>query len=106
MPTTALKRARSATSCTAARSARYPMKRKKTNRVRVSLASHVHQVPHIGLAQMGPVVSMTALNATPTSADAAAKRSSRESLSHRYSALAMPTSENASSADHAAGTCR
>ena len=43
----------------------------------MSRASQVHQVPQIGLAQIGPVVSMTALNATPTSADDAAKRSSR-----------------------------
>ena len=59
------------------------MKRKKTNRVSVSRASQVHHVPQIGLAQMGPVVSMTALNTTPTSAEAAAKRSSRGSLSQR-----------------------
>ena len=75
-------------------------------RVRVSRASQVHQVPQIGLAQIGPVVSITALNTTPTSADAAANRSSRGSLSHRYSALVIPTSENASSADHAAGRGR
>ena len=35
------------------------------------------------LAQIGPVVSMTAAKATPTSADEAAKRSSRGSWSQR-----------------------
>ena len=49
----------------------------------MSRASQVHQVPQIGLAQIGPVVSMTALNATPTSAEAAANRSSRGSCSQR-----------------------
>ena len=59
------------------------MNRKKRNSVSVSRASQVHQVPQIGLAQIGPVVSMTALKATPTSAEAAANRSSRGSCSQR-----------------------
>ena len=49
----------------------------------MSRASQVHQVPQIGLAQIGPVVSITTPNATPTSADDAAKRSSRRSFSQR-----------------------
>ena len=42
--------------------------------MRVSRASQVHQVPQIGLAQIGPVVSITALNTMPTSAELAANQ--------------------------------
>ena len=51
--------------------------------VSVRRASHVHQVPQIGLPQIGPVMSTTVVNSRPTSAELSAKRSSRSSLSHR-----------------------
>src|SRR6185437_4502534 len=103
-PSTAEYRARAPASEMAPRRSRYPTKRKKRNRVLVSLASQVHQVPQIGFAQSGPVVSITQANAVPTSADAAANRSYRSSFINKYRMLARPTRPNASIVDHAAGT--
>ena len=40
--------------------------------VLVRRASHVHQIPHTGRAQIGPVTNTTVQNTTPTSAVAAA----------------------------------
>ena len=63
-------------------------------------------VPQIGFPQMGPVVSMIVANAVPTSADAAAKESSRESFRNRKKMLATPTRTIAVSVQIAAGTWR
>jgi hypothetical protein len=41
----------------------------------VRRASHVHQMPHTGRAQMGPVIKTMVQNTTPTSALAAASAS-------------------------------
>ena len=46
----------------------------KTNVV-VSRASHVHQMPHTGCAQIGPVISPMVQHATPTSAAATPSQS-------------------------------
>ena len=103
MPSTALKRARSTGSRIAARIVWYPSRRKNRNSVRVSRPSHVHHAPQMGLAQIGPVVSITPQNTVATSALAAAKRSSRRSRSHRYRMLTRPVSTTASIAHQADG---
>src|SRR5260370_39540694 len=54
IPSTAENRARLPGSTIAPRSSRHPTYKRKRNRLSVRLASHVHQVPHIGLAQLGP----------------------------------------------------
>ena len=48
-----------------------------TNRIEtvVSRASHVHQVPHVGLPQIDPVAIVSPVKSTPTSAEACASRS-------------------------------
>ena len=83
MPTTALKRARSSGSSIAVRSARYPTNSNTSISVSVSRGSHCHQVPQIGRAHIGPVLSIAAPKARPTSADASENVSSRRSLSNR-----------------------
>ena len=49
------------------------------NRIRteVSLASHTHQVPHIGLPQIEPVTRAMAVNMAPTGAIARPATSAR-----------------------------
>src|SRR2546426_12669939 len=105
MPRTAAYLARIAGSGTALRSSKYPTYRRKRNSVKVRRASQVHHVPQIGLPQMGPVVSTMAQKMVPTSADEAAKRSSRGALVERENALARPTRIITISAQIAAGTC-
>ena len=41
----------------------------------VSRASHVHQVPHVGLPQIAPAAIVNPVKTTPTSAEACASRS-------------------------------
>ena len=75
-------------------------------RVSVSLASQVHHVPQIGFPQIGPVVSTTVVNSSPTSADASATRSARGSRSQRYTTEVTATTPKAMYALSAAGRCR
>src|SRR6266511_6452279 len=71
----------------------------------VSRGSHVHHVPHTGLAQMDPNTMVRAVNSTPTSAEAAASRSHRVRFVLRYAMLATNTTPKDRYATHADGTC-
>src|SRR6266545_2766734 len=71
----------------------------------VSRGSHVHHVPHTGLAQMDPNTMVRAVNSTPTSAEDAASRSHRVRFVLRYAMLAMNTTPKDRYATHADGTC-
>ena len=51
-------------------------------RVVVSLASHVHQIPQMGLAQIGPVMRTRVVNTSPISAAELATISQIELRSH------------------------
>ena len=53
-----------------------------STRVLVRRASHAHHVPQIGLPQIAPVASVSAVNSTPTVAAARATASKRRSLRH------------------------
>ena len=57
----------------------------------VSLASHVHQTPHTGLAQMLPVTMMSVAKTIPSSAVAKARLSQRSLLVRRCIMLATAT---------------
>ena len=70
----------------------------------VSLGSHVHQVPQIGLPQIEPNAMAKAVNSTPTSAEAAASRSHRVFFVLRYAMLATNTTVKARYANQAEGT--
>ena len=71
-------------------------------------ASHSHHVPHVGFPHSEPTTSISAVNTTPTSADAPASRSQVvlrvRGTSHRIDASAV--TPNARYASHAHGTCR
>src|SRR5579862_531184 len=66
--------------------------------VEVSRASQVHQIPHTGCAQIGPVISTTVLNAMPTSAADTASQSHFGLRAPRYAMFATNTTVNAISA--------
>src|SRR5579883_325296 len=56
----------------------------QSTRVEVRRASHAHQTPHAGCAQIGPVSSTTVQNAIPVSAEATASQSHFDSRFSRY----------------------
>src|SRR5678816_2891161 len=59
MPTVALHCARRSESSTNDRSDRYPTKIRRSTAVDVSRASHVHQMPQVGRAQIEPSASVS-----------------------------------------------
>src|SRR5881628_2039281 len=71
----------------------------------VSRGSHVHHVPQTGLAQMDPKTMVSAVNSTPTSAEAAASRSHLVRFVFRYARVATNTTPKERYATHADGTC-
>src|SRR5215471_10738387 len=68
IPNSELSRALRSGSSTSVRSNKYETYSSHSTNVDVSRASHVHQMPHTGCAQIGPVISTTVVNAKPTSA--------------------------------------
>ena len=72
--------------------------------VEVSRASQVHQIPHTGLAQIGPVINTAVQKMMPISAQDSARRSHLRFLVIRYPILPMKTTRKASMAVQAEGT--
>ena len=70
----------------------------------VSRASQVHQMPHTGRAQIGPVMRTMLQNITPTSAEAAANASLAVLRFHRYTMEARKLTKKQTPAVHAEGT--
>src|SRR5271154_7397708 len=68
IPNSALSKARRSGSSISVRSMRYAMYSSQSTAVDVSRASQVHQIPHTGLAQIGPVTRHAEVNTSPTSA--------------------------------------
>src|SRR5271163_67071 len=68
IPNSALSNARRSGSSTSVRNIRYATYSSHSTKVEVSRASQVHQMPHTGCAQIGPLISTTEVNANPTSA--------------------------------------
>src|SRR5712691_7365711 len=97
-PNTAEATARRSASPMSVRSSRKDMYSSQSTNVEVNRASQVHQMPHTGRAQMGPVTKTTVLNTTPTSAAETPSQSQRISRLKRYKRLAMKQMKNARNA--------
>src|SRR5271168_1732192 len=106
IPNSALSSARRSCSSISVRSIRYATYSSQSTAVDVSRASQVHQMPHTGLAQIGPVTRHAEVNARPTSAAAMPSQSHLGLRFNTYATLATKHTKKETSPVSAHGTCR